>query len=172
VTHSNEHAAPPAVVRPGRRRNPNWWLSAIVLAVVVIAAFSIRALTVPSQPPEPIAAPQSEISAQATAASPTQATVVAPAAVVASPTALASPAPTAFDATASVVWIGNTDGQGAYVHSAPSLSGKLGAYPDGTELRVIGPDVDAEGVHWRHVAASDGANGYISADYVVNTGPT
>jgi hypothetical protein len=171
VTHSNEHAAPPAVVRPGRRRNPNWWWSAIVLAMVVIAAFSIRALTVPSQTPEPIAAPQSEISAQAAAASPTQATVVAPAAV-ASPSARASPAPTALDATASVVWVGNTDGQGAYLHSAPALSGKLGAYPDGTELRVIGPDVDAEGVQWRHVAASDGANGYISADYVVNTRPT
>jgi hypothetical protein len=50
------------------------------------------------------------------------------------------------------------------------MSDRMKAYADGSKLRVIGADVDAGGVHWRHVAAPDGAQGYVPSDYVSDGG--
>ncbi len=69
--------------------------------------------------------------------------------------------------TVQIVHVANTNGVGVYLRRTPSLEDKLRAYQDGTALRVLGPDADAGGVHWRHVSAPDGLEGYVPSDYVV-----
>jgi hypothetical protein len=68
--------------------------------------------------------------------------------------------------TVQIVHVANTNGVGVYLRRTPSLEDKLRAYQDGTALRVLGPDADDGGVHWRHVSAPDGLEGYVPSDYV------
>jgi hypothetical protein len=86
-----------------------------------------------------------------------------PTAAAAQPTATAQPTP-----LAGSVIVANTDHQGVYVRRTPAMADRVRAYPDGTKLRVIGPDAQGEGMTWRHVAAPDGLEGYVPAQYVVN----
>jgi hypothetical protein len=89
-----------------------------------------------------------------------------------SPSPAAKPAPTSTAAQAvDRVWVGNTDGEGVFVRKTPAMADRVRAYPDGTLLNVIGPDVDGEGVKWRHVRAPDGLEGYVPAQYTVTTEP-
>lgn len=106
----------------------------------------------PSAPPAP-----------PTLAPAARATQPPPAAVPAAPPVQA--APTA--AGREMVRVGNTDGQGVYLRSAPQVGERLRAYPDGTPLSLLGPDVESGGTVWRHVRAPDGLEGYVSAAYVV-----
>ena len=41
---------------------------------------------------------------------------------------------------------------------------------DGSEMTVVGDDVEASGIRWRHVKAPDGITGYVPAEYVVSAG--
>lgn len=96
-------------------------------------------------------------------------------ATVGPPSAVPTSGPTATVITASSapaahLVVGNTESQGVYLRRTPVLSDRMKAYADGTELQMIGPDVDAGGVHWRHVAAPDGAQGYVPTDYVLDVG--
>jgi hypothetical protein len=88
----------------------------------------------------------------------------------ASESRLLIPLPTVTVATIDIprvhLVVANTDGQGVYLRRTPNMSDRLKAYPDGTKLNIVGSDVEAGGVHWRHVTAPDGTEGYVPADYV------
>jgi len=68
--------------------------------------------------------------------------------------------------TAEVFRVANTNGQGVYMRRTPNMDDRVRAYPDGTEMNVIGDDVEAGGIQWRHVRAPDGITGYVPAEYV------
>jgi len=68
------------------------------------------------------------------------------------------------------VQVANTDGEGAFLRRTPNTQDRLAAYPEGTHLRVLGPDEDRDGTTWRHVATPDGAEGYIPASYTAPLG--
>ena len=84
------------------------------------------------------------------------------------------PQPTATPepvAESNTVWVGNTDGEGVYLRTSPAMADRLTAYADGTPLIIIGDDEDGDGVHWHHVRAPDGTEGYVPAMYTVDTPP-
>jgi restriction system protein len=99
----------------------------------------------------------------------TQVAQVDTARTAASPTGTSStPSPVGtLAAPAHALHVANTNAEGVYLRRTPVMSDRLKAYPDGTKLQAIGPDTDAGGVHWRHVAAPDGTQGYVPSDYVV-----
>jgi hypothetical protein len=70
------------------------------------------------------------------------------------------------------VWVGNTDGEGVYLRNSPKLADRVRAYPDGTELTVVGDDVQGDGRQWHHVRAPDGLEGYVPAEYTLDSAPT
>jgi hypothetical protein len=61
--------------------------------------------------------------------------------------------------------VGNTGGEGAYVRRTPNLEDRLRAWPEGTRLRVLGPDTMVDGTLWKHVEDPAGNSGWIPADY-------
>jgi hypothetical protein len=69
------------------------------------------------------------------------------------------------------VWVANTDGQGVYVRKTPAMGDRLRAYPDRTELTIIGDDVDGDGQHWKHVRTPDGLEGYVPSMYTTAEAP-
>jgi restriction system protein len=143
-----------------RARTPRL-LRAPVVALALPLGLVLLGGAAVSEAPAPATRPLASLSVATPA--------VAPSAVAAaSPAAPTSPTPTAPAVTQ--LRVGNTGGQGVYLRRTPVMSDRMQAYPDGTELQLIGPDVDAGGVHWRHVAAPDGAQGYVPADYVVEAG--
>lgn len=90
-----------------------------------------------------------------------------PAAASASPTG-ASQATATSEGLPERVRVGNTDGQGVYIRRTPSMADRVRAYPDGTELIVIGEDVFGDGQRWHHVRAPDGLEGYVPVIYTVD----
>lgn len=81
------------------------------------------------------------------------------------PTPPPLPTPTSTPA-ATTVRVANTDGEGVYLRRSPVMADRIRAYRDDTLLRIIGDDVDGEGGRWHHVAAPDGTQGYVPAQYV------
>jgi hypothetical protein len=67
--------------------------------------------------------------------------------------------------------VGNTDGEGVYVRRTPVMADRAAAYPDGTELTIIGDEVDGDGQHWLNVKTPDGLEGYVPSIYTQNTPP-
>ena len=97
---------------------------------------------------------------------PSSQTGIVGAAPAAQPTATAGP-------RNQTVWIGNTDGQGAYLRRTPTLADRISpAYPDRTPLTVISDDVDGDGQRWHHVRTSDGTEGYVPVIYTLTVEPT
>ena len=47
------------------------------------------------------------------------------------------------------------------------MTDRIAAYPDGTQLVVLGPDTSENGITWKHVRAPDGRVGYVPAQYTV-----
>ena len=80
------------------------------------------------------------------------------------PTTAPTAAPTA-PSTGETIYVGNTGGIGVYVRRTTQADSRVKAYPDNTPLAVIGPDVAADGVTWKHVRAPDGIVGYVPAQY-------
>ena len=60
--------------------------------------------------------------------------------------------------------IGNTDGAGAHVRRSAGADESLKAWPEGTEMIVVGPDVTRL---WRNVRDPDGNIGFVPAEYLV-----
>ena len=60
----------------------------------------------------------------------------------------------------------NTDGQGVYVRKTPQMDDKLTAWPEGTRLRIVGPEVHSEDRLWVQVADPAGQVGWVPEDYV------
>ena len=139
--------------------------------LICLGAASLMLMTacslLPTGSSPPTAAPTS-----APTAAPTVAPTVARA--PASPTAAAAPKPTntpESPAASDKVWVGNTDGEGVYIRKTPVMDDKVRAYPDGTELTVIGDDVDGDGQHWKNVRTPDGVEGYVPSIYTTDMPP-
>ena len=70
--------------------------------------------------------------------------------------------------TVAAKWIvGDTGGDGVFIRRTADMDDKIKAWPDGTEMVVIGPDVTAEGRLWRNVEDPDGNAGFVPADYLL-----
>jgi hypothetical protein len=69
------------------------------------------------------------------------------------------------------VVVSGTDGQGAFLRKTPRLEDRLGAWPDGTRLTVLGPDVQSEGLRWLPVSDPCGVTGWMLARFAAPTGP-
>ena len=105
------------------------------------------------------------------------ATVMPPTATPTNPPATATatevpPAatPTQVPPTPTVVanWVvGNTRGDGVFIRETPDMDDKIKPWPDGTEMVVVGPDVNAEDRLWKNVRDPDGNAGFIPADYLL-----
>jgi hypothetical protein len=82
------------------------------------------------------------------------------------------PEPTVLPASTPLprtIFVGNTDGMGAYVRQRPAMADKIKAYPDGTALTIIGPGTQAEGQSWLRVRAPDGVDGWVPQQYTIDT---
>jgi SH3-like domain-containing protein len=69
-------------------------------------------------------------------------------------------------AQAVFVSIVTPQSSGIYLRRTPRMDDRLNAWPDGTRLEVIGPDVEGDGRRWKHVRGPDGQQGYVPVDYV------
>jgi len=67
-----------------------------------------------------------------------------------------------------VMAVGNTDGLGVYLRRTPRNEDKVRSYMDGARMEITGPPEEAEGRRWFKVRASDGTEGYIPAEFLVN----
>ena len=76
--------------------------------------------------------------------------------------------PTA-EASGQVYLVGNTDGDGVYIRRTRNLDDKIKAWPDGTKMTELSAPVEDEDRLWRHVADPDGNEGYIPAEYLVES---
>jgi hypothetical protein len=74
-------------------------------------------------------------------------------------------------ASATTVWVGNTDGEGVFVRNTPVMADRAKAYPDGTPLTIVGDDIDGDGQTWKHVKTPDGLEGYVPSIYTVDSPP-
>jgi hypothetical protein len=79
--------------------------------------------------------------------------------------ASASPTPTEW------LTVARTDGEGVYLRRTTRMADKLEAWPDGTPLRVVGRDAEAEGRLWKNVMDPDGQTGWVPDQYVVPSPP-
>jgi HJR/Mrr/RecB family endonuclease len=83
-------------------------------------------------------------------------------------TAIDTPlSPTTPTEVTSVV-IGNTGGIGAYIRHSPHLVDRWIAWPDGTTLVVLGPEVNSDGSAWLPVRDPSGPAGWIPTQYTVH----
>ena len=127
-------------------------------SVVLLTACGILGGGPPAPAPTPVASVAPTSAPTPTRAAPTS---------TPAPQSTATPEPEPTDR----VWVGNTDGEGVYIRRTPAMADRIRAYPDDTELTVIGDDVDADGQHWKHVRAPDGLEGYVPAIYTRDTPP-
>lgn len=74
------------------------------------------------------------------------------------------------DASPTAMVIANTDGQGAWVRSSPTMADRLIAWPEGTTLTVIGEPLEAEGEVWRRVVDPRGNQGFLPAKWLAPAG--
>ena len=96
------------------------------------------------------------------------------------PTAVATSTPDADAAETTpspddseiTLYIGKTDGDGAYIRGSVDTTDRIKAWPDGTEMVVVGPAVAAGGRVWRNVRDPDGNVGFVPSEYLVDTLPT
>ena len=83
------------------------------------------------------------------------------------PTETSAPAIGPTAASATVLYVGHTEGIGVFVRRTPSLADKLKAWPDGTPMVVVGADRQQGGQNWKNVRDPDGNVGWVPAEYLV-----
>jgi hypothetical protein len=132
------------------------------MALLAATACGILPGSAPAATPTP--ATTVAPTAAATATTQAAATATATAAPLTKPTSTPEPA-----ASGNSVYVGNTDGEGVFLRKTPVMADRLNAYADGTQLTIIGDDVDGDGQHWHHVRAPDGTEGYVPAVYTTDT---
>ncbi len=57
--------------------------------------------------------------------------------------------------------VGSAAGGAIYLCHSPTTGDRIQSYPEGTELLVVGGDVEGDGLTWHNVRAPDGTEGYI-----------
>ena len=96
---------------------------------------------------------------------------------IAQPSPTLSPAPTkaapesspTTETLGQTYYVGNTDGDGVYIRRTPNIEDRITAWPDGTKMTELSAPVEDEDRLWRHVADPDGNEGYIPAEYLVES---
>lgn len=139
---------PPRPPRRGENWTPNVFSPAIFLVALLVIAFLVAAayFSQRGRGDTPIAPGGAATTAAVTA------------------TAMGAGVPTSTGAARSFV-VANTGGDGVYLRRTPRLADRDTAYPDGTRLVAIGPDVTGEGGDWHQVRTPDGKTGYVPAQY-------
>ncbi|HEX8966568.1 MAG TPA: hypothetical protein VF937_01725 [Chloroflexota bacterium] len=69
--------------------------------------------------------------------------------------------PAELTPTPETVRVGSTSDQRIYLYHSPTTGDRIQDYPEGTPLRIIGGDVEGDGLTWHNVRAPDGTEGYI-----------
>jgi SH3-like domain-containing protein len=162
---------------------------ALILATPVVAAMLlvlggliVWTVAAPTVAPRPTAVVQASLTAVpptnvvaviATASSSTVAqlpTVLVPSREPAlTPTVVPTPEPTSTPTPepARSARIVNTEGQGANMRRAPSVSAqRVRLIVEGTVVELIGGEQQGDGYTWRNVRDVDGSAGYVIADYL------
>jgi hypothetical protein len=134
-------------------------------AAVVLLLSSCAAPPPPATPDPPTSTPAVVI----VVATRTTPTPIPPGRAEVPPTRFA---PTATPEPLTGVVVGNTDGLGVYLRRTPELADRVRAYPDGTELLVLGSEVEAAGEAWLPVRTADGTEGWVPRRYTVPLLPT
>lgn len=63
--------------------------------------------------------------------------------------------------------VANTEGIGVFVRRSPEVDDRLEyAIPEGSPVRVLGPEIWANGLPWRQVEDASGVRGWVPARYV------
>ena len=79
----------------------------------------------------------------------------------------AAAAPAEIEEGVPVVRVAGTDGSGVTLREKPSATARrLTVVPEGARLVVIGEDTQAEGRTWRNVKSTNGATGWVAAQFV------
>ncbi len=92
-----------------------------------------------------------------------------PTATPAPPTATPTPAPTntPTPGPARSARVVNTEGQGANMRRAPSVSAqRVKLVEEGTVVELVGGEQRGDGYTWRNIRDVDGSTGYVIADYL------
>ena len=63
--------------------------------------------------------------------------------------------------------VGKTNGDGIWLRATAPTGDKLKAWPDGTNLIVVGPDQSAGGQIWKKVQDPDGTIGWVAGAYLI-----
>ena len=150
-------------------RNP---LIVGTLALLLAACDLPFGIGAPAEPPTPTAPPVLPTAVVPTVAPPPPAIPTVALLPISTPVAAPAAAtltavPPALSPTGEVVYVGNTGGIGVYVRTTTRPEDRVKVYADNTSLAIVGPDVVADGVTWRHVRAPDGVVGYVPVDYTV-----
>jgi hypothetical protein len=131
--------------------------------------FGVGVVERPAPSPSPSAAANTSLPAQPATATSAPATATnAPS----TPTATGVPSTPTATATATpeppqVYVVGNTNSVGAWLRRTPRMDDYLIAWVDNTRMEVVGPDIDANGVHWKNVRDPQGNVGYLPAQWLV-----
>ncbi len=110
-------------------------------------------------------------------ATPAQTVIGMTATPIADPSPTLSPAPTkaapesspTAETLGQTYYVANTDGDGVYIRRTRDIEDKIKAWPDGTAMIEISPSVELDNRLWRHVRDPDGNEGYVPAQYLVET---
>ena len=156
---------------------------AMLLVLGGLVVWSVAAPLVTSRP-TPVAQrpPTAALPSGATAVAPPAVPTADPTAVAPQPTVVVPPTPTPVPATATPVpqptstptpeparsaRVVNTDGQGANMRRAPSVSAqRVKLVAEGTVVELVGGEQRGDGYAWRNVRDADGSAGYVIADYL------
>jgi hypothetical protein len=63
------------------------------------------------------------------------------------------------------VVVAGTDGEGVFLRRTPRADDRLQAWSDGTQLDLLGPDVELDGLRWTPVRDPCGAAGWVPMRY-------
>ena len=66
-------------------------------------------------------------------------------------------------------YVGNTGGDGVYIRRTHDMDDRIKAWPDDTKMIEISGWLDVGGRLWRHVVDPDGNEGYVPAEYLVDS---
>ncbi len=155
----------------------------VVTALLVLGGLIVWTVVTPTSRPAPTAVAQANPKATSAPNAPTVAAVVPASPVAAAaptvmvpPTATArpptvtpvpEPTPTPTPVPARSARIVNTEGQGANMRRAPSVSAqRVKLVTEGTVVELVGGEQRGDGYAWRNIRDVDGSAGYVIADYL------
>ena len=145
---------------------------------------SVDPMLTPSQGATVTAAPEPTSAAEALTprltviqATPAQTAIGITATPIAQPSPTLSPAPTkaapesspTAETLGQTYYVANTDGDGVFIRRTRNLDDKIKAWPDGTVMIELSGGTEGENRLWRHVRDPDGNEGYVPAQYLVET---